>query len=130
MRVHSAFLADQARIRDGLVYVIGGFPETWSVESLPATTRLTLVVVFELTPDEPDAAHDFGVEMWQNSSGEQVATAHVVFGSSGDPVAGAPKYRSVVMSFVAQVRYAGPCEVRLMMGGVPLATVPFAIRIV
>lgn len=128
MHVHAAFLANDARIRDGLVHVIGGFPEAWTVPSLPATSRLTLVVVFEAVPEESDESHDFGIEVWHGSEGAQVATANVVLGPVHESDDGAPNFRSVVMPFVVQFAETGPCEIRLTENGLPLAAVPFAVR--
>src|SRR3954468_1206859 len=121
MRVHTAFLANEARIRDGLVYVIGGVSESGDVASLPATTRLSLVVVFELGPADAEGSDDYGIEIWQASSGAQVATAHIDFASTGDHMDGAPKFRSVVIPFEAQLGREGPCEIRLTKDRAPIA---------
>jgi hypothetical protein len=130
VRVHTAFLATDARIRDGLVNVINGFPESWDVPSLPATSRLTLVVVFELAPnDEAAGSHDVAVEMWHRSSGEQVATAHITF-SGQDPFDGAPNFRSVVIPFLVRLEDVGPHEIRLTKSGASLACVRFVVRVV
>ena len=129
MHVHTAFLASEARIREGLVHVIGGFPEVWEVPSLPATSRLTLVVVFQVEAEESGASHDFGIEMWHGSEGEQVATANVILGPICESVDGAPNFRSVVLEFIVQLDATGPREIRLTKNGEPLAAVPFAVRI-
>jgi hypothetical protein len=129
MRVHAAFLANDARIRDGLVYAMGAFPESWDVPSLPATSRLTLVVVFELDPTDPvGGSRDFGVEMWRGSAGEQVATAQVTFGPPGS-LQDAPHFGSVVIPFMVQFDAAGPREIRLTASGATIATVRFVVRL-
>ena len=129
MQVHAAFLASDARIQDGLAYVIGGFPDSWTVPSLPATSRLTLVVVFELGCDEePQGSCDLGVELWHDVSGEQVATAHVTYTGTHQTDPGAPRFRSVVIPFEVHFRHVGPHEIRLRRTGVPIAKVPFAVR--
>jgi hypothetical protein len=123
-------LASDAKIRDGLVYVIGGFPDSWTVPSLPATSRLTLVTVFDLRAGEgSDDSHDLGVEMWHDGSGERVATAHVTFAETHACDVGAPKFRSVVIPFIVDLHHVGPHEVRLTKYAKPIASVPFAVRV-
>ncbi len=129
MHVHAAFLANDAKIRDGLAYVIGGFPDSWTVPSLPATTRLTLVVVFELECREDlQASSEFGVELCHDGRAEEVATAQVAFAGTHETESGAPRFHSVVMPFDVHLRHVGPHEVRLTRTGVPIAHVRFAVR--
>src|SRR5580704_8934577 len=65
MRVNSAFLATYAEARDGLVNVTGGFPAWWTVQSLPTTVQLSLVLVLELEGSEPQGKpmYDFVVRL-------------------------------------------------------------------
>jgi hypothetical protein len=130
VKVHATFLADEARVRDGLVYAMGAFPESWDLPSVPANTRLTLVVVFQLGTAEAMATepHDIAVEVWQDGSHEEVATATIQFGRATQSVAGVPNFRSVVIPFVVELRAAGPCEVHLVENGATLATVAFVVR--
>jgi hypothetical protein len=130
VHVHAAFLANDAKIRDGLAYVIGGFPDSWTVPALPATSRLTLVVVFELeSVPEPDKQHDFAIELRHDSGGEQVATAQVTLAGTFASDTGVPHFRSVVIPFVVDFHHPGPHEICLTECGTPIATVPFAVRV-
>jgi hypothetical protein len=130
MHVHAAFLAIDARIRNGLVYAVGGFPDSWTVPSLPTISRLTVVVVFEPASDEgPDGSADVGVELWHDMNGVQVATAHVTFAGTYEPVSGAPNFRSVVIPFDVHLRHVGPHEIRLTRCGARIAKIGFSVRI-
>src|SRR5438874_7382915 len=70
VRVASAFLANHAEVRDGLAFVAGGFPEWWTVQSLPATATMTMVVVLELDESEIETQFDLDLVVMQPDRSE------------------------------------------------------------
>src|SRR5438045_426805 len=73
VRVHSAFLANHAEVRDSLAYVLGGFPEWWTVTELPSSAFLAMVVVLQLERFEIEHEHSFDLVVTRESETTPIA---------------------------------------------------------
>jgi hypothetical protein len=54
MRIAGAFLSTRSEVHDSLLYVMGGFPEWWTIPDLPAVQEVPLTLVLDLDADEID----------------------------------------------------------------------------
>ena len=57
LRLASGFIANYVEVRDSILYVSGGFPEWWTVTSLPSTSVLGIGLVVEFEPEDLNIVH-------------------------------------------------------------------------
>ena len=128
MRVTSAFLANYAEVRDGLAFVAGGFPEWWTVQSLPATATMTMVVVLDLDRSEVEARFDLDVVVERPDGTETgIARASASRGKRTD--ADSPIYVVLAVPVSLQLRTAGMHRFKVSRGEV-LAAASLKVRLV
>jgi hypothetical protein len=63
VRISSAFVANSAEVKDGLAYVMGAFPEWWTLTELPADSTLAFVFVVEMDDWELGQQFQFLIRM-------------------------------------------------------------------
>jgi hypothetical protein len=128
VRVHSAFLANSAEVKDTLAYVLGGFPEWWTVPALPASAFLAMVVVLELRDDEVDQEYTFDLVVDRLGDTTPIAQVRSKRGRS-DRAPGAPILHVIAVNFIVQFETEGPHDFVLLSYGVQLARVPLLVRL-
>lgn len=138
VRVEAAFLATTAETHDGLLFVMGGYPDWWTVPQLPATERMSCVYVLGLDSSEKGTAFGFSLVL----DGEHIANVHTVFGQNREVVPGAPIRQIVTFTFQCTFRSTGRQEFslvedkrRVIGGGTEpddgetVAVIPLAVRL-
>jgi hypothetical protein len=129
VRVNSAFIANHAESRDGLLFVSGGFSEWLNLEGLPAEAHLVLVVMFEVEPDEVGRTATVDLELAQGDNIAKLGTTAITAGRTDGYVAGAPLYHTFIANFALHFNEVGACELRIIADGELLGTVRFGVRI-
>lgn len=75
-------LCDSARVREGLLHVLGGGITNLWMDQFPAMMGVDLAVVATVTPGERDSQHKLDVNVL-GQDGEVIAQANGEFGVSG-----------------------------------------------
>jgi hypothetical protein len=117
MRIREAFLANSAETRQGLAFVLGGFPEWWTVQSLPSGSLLSMVAVAEL--DESDLDKDFQVTIRMRHPTNETDTLGVAGfkrASTAPRVEGAALRMVLAVPMQVNFRMVGPHEFMVVSG--------------
>lgn len=131
VRVHSAFLANHAEVRDGLAYVAGGYPAWWSVYRLPVAQTLGIVVVIFVDDDEFGRPLQVQLVLRRPGGGED-DLALVDFWRERDAgtASGVPAHWIVAVNTVVEFRNEGVHEFAVLTAsGEELARVPLSVRV-
>ena len=130
MQIQSAFLANYAEQHEGLLCVLGGWPEFWGVPEVPSEQRLTLVTVAEVAPEE--LGRQLTVDLTLRHAGHAERVGALVLRRDTTPldVPDGPRYVSAVLALVMTFQDVGPWEIALSdESGTELASVRFVVRL-
>ena len=75
MDIHTALLADSATVREGLLHLLGAPITRIYPPALPASLNTTLVLIFDLAPQDLGVPHEIEVNI---TGPDNEAVAHVV----------------------------------------------------
>jgi len=108
MRVRDFFLANYAEVKDSLAYVLGAFPEWWTVPSIPQVSLLFIVALLEYEESELHTNFKFDIHL-QRPDGETVVLASVQThrGVAPNDVPGSPRYQPVLVGSNIEFRGLG-----------------------
>lgn len=129
MRVLAAFLANWAEAHDGLVFVSGGWPEWWSLPEVPSKQDLSLVIVYEVEPDEVGSPFRFDVALVHNDSKGPAAWITATRAPSGEYVSGAPLYGEAIIRFQMEFAEVGVYTFEVDHDGRTVASVALGVRL-
>jgi hypothetical protein len=113
VKVNSFYLANYAEVRDSLVYSMGGFPEWWTVHTLPSVSTLAVVLVAELTKDELPTDHRLDLMLVRPSArdeGEQIASVQFRHAPNENADLEGPFFQPIVFNFGVEFREEGRHE--------------------
>ncbi len=130
MRIRNAFLANHAETREGLAFVSGGFPESYTVFALPLNASLAAVWVVEL--DETEIGRSFLLDLRvSDPRGVTRPVAHLGVGRSQDTptVHGAPLYVIVTYRFLVELQVVGLHTFEVVCDGQVMATMPLFVNV-
>jgi hypothetical protein len=130
VQVVAAFLAAEARPRNGVLDVVGGFPEFWNLAILPCEVTMALVLLVELDRDERDRTVDLGLLFSCGDDETNLPSVSVAREPPIDFVDGAPLYACEIINLVIMLERVGRCEFRVTQGDSVIATVPFVSRLI
>jgi hypothetical protein len=109
--------------------VSGGFSEWWNLEGLPAEATLSLVVVFEVEPEEIGTTFTLDLDLTQGDNSVKLGTTPITAGRTEAYVAGAPLYHTFIAQLTLQFTDVGVCEIRISADGELVGTVRFGVRV-
>jgi hypothetical protein len=124
----AALLAEQAQVRDSLLFVLGGACELWTVPGFPCRIVGTVVLVFESGPDD----------LGDHEGQVQVLDGGRVAGTTGFAlrsvertvhVEGAPWLLNAVVPVAFEVRRPGPYKMRVLYGNDQTHEFLFGVRL-
>lgn len=130
MKINNAFLANHAETREGLAFISGGFPEWYTVPSLPITAPLAAVWVLELEQAEIGLPFTFELAVVYPSRLKHLL-AHVGVGRSHDTrtVEGAPLYVIVTYVFGVEFQVEGLHTFEVVSENQVMATMPLFVNL-
>jgi hypothetical protein len=77
MRVASACIANYAEIRNGIVNILGGYPEWWEVPQLPQQATMFIVVTCEMDHSEAGRTFSFDLKLKRPSGDDPQLLAQI-----------------------------------------------------
>jgi hypothetical protein len=120
--ITSAFLADVARIRNGLIHVIGGGWDHVIVEELPVATSGSIVVIAEPLVTEARETELLFEMVDPNGNAEKLGALTVDVSNPDRPLR-----IPGICHFTVEPTTSGTWSARVLSGGVELATIPFRV---
>jgi hypothetical protein len=124
VRVSAAFFAHSAEARDGLVYVLGGGWDTYSVPTLPGVLNGCLVFIFEYDGNGTRRSYDVRVEV-ASPAGETKGSSSMVLPFDAPPTKTVRAPHVVGLSVGLEV--PGTWVARVAANGKELARIPLDV---
>jgi hypothetical protein len=124
----AALLAEQAQVRDSLLFVLGGACEFWTVPEFPCRIVGTVVLVFETGPDEL-GDHEGQVQVLDGGRVAGKTDFAVRTVERTVYVEGAPWIVNAVVPVAFEVRRHGPHMMRVLYGNDQTHEFRFGVRL-
>jgi len=125
LRITSAFLADAAQVRDGLMFVLGGGWDCVTVPELPGTLGGALVIVAEPVVDGSRPTELLFEVIDTDGQPRDSARLQVTIEAADRPL----RLTRIFYFGGIEVSAAGIWRVTVRSGGVELASVPFRVAV-
>lgn len=131
MQLESAFVAQDAKLLDGLLFSQGAFPEWLDVPELPIAVPIHVVVVVSMEREEIGLEYPLEATVRQVPSNKELGRAVIKSArrGSGNVPTGIPLYHFIVFQIAVQLEDVGPHVVLVSSGDRVLRTVPFGVRV-
>jgi hypothetical protein len=130
MRPVAAFIANYAEIQAGMVQVIGGFPEWWSLAAVPGEAVISAVLVVEVEPAEvgQTATIDFFITA-PDGTESAIGAIGLELAMRDNFVAGAPRYEKTTLRIMAHFESVGSYRITFRHEGVDVGAIAFGVRL-
>jgi hypothetical protein len=130
MKISAAFLAEGISIEGGVVDVRRGWPEWWSVETIPGKVEILVGVIVEFEQPEMGMAFLFDAIFRQEGVDLAQVQISVTPERTGEFVAGVPYNHPFWFKLSdVPVLNVGPCEIELRSGDESLSVVRVVLRL-
>lgn len=128
VEIANAFVANYVEVRGSLAYIMGAFPEWWSVPALPSRQVLGFVVVAQLEDHELAKRMELEIAITDPDGKTDPLTKFAFVRGTGGAEVPAPKWQTVPTSLSIEFRMEGEHRISVSSEGNVLASVPLGLR--